>query len=378
MKNKKVLFLCRYTTLEIDKSINYSVNRKVSGIMSLFHNIGYTCYILKTSDFKYLKNNSKSIHRFNNFILLNYNYKIKYLPRIFNYFFSILINTIKLYFLKKRFNLILFWDFLPDTFIPVYLNKINKDKLIGDIEELISIDPEASTFFKKFELYFLKNYILKKVFLSNKTIYLPSNPSAFVINGFYAESIQEEKYCSLIIDNNFSSSKLRIFYSSRFDENRGINIIIELIKLDIQNNYFIFIICGFGSDEYYNKLLELKKLHKNLEIYYQIERSILIEKLINSDISINLLTNTDFGRSSFPSKLIEYNCLGGLILTNIDYDEIMENSIKISLDPLLIYKKLLELYKLNYPVRNINKNKIEMMKYSLNSKSKDLKRFLND
>lgn len=376
MERKNVLFICRYSLANVDSSINYSVNRKVSGILSLFQIRGYTTWVLKTSDFNSYRKPNRKIIRVNEFGLINSNFYLKLFPRILNYSISILRNTFVLKKIHKKFDFILFWDFLPDTFLPVYLSNLPKSKIIADIEELISSDPEASLFFKKFEVFFLRKFIVPKYFLSNISINLPFETKPFVLNGFFAESLEEEMLCNLLLKEFNTSKKLRIFYSSRFDNNRGVEEIIRLIKLDIDSQKFIFVICGFGSDLYFEQLNNLKKFHKGLEVYYQVERKILLGKLVNSDLSINLLKNDNFSKNSFPSKLIEYKCLGGAILTNIAYKEINDTSIIISYSAESIYIKLNELLKENNIKRDIKRNIIEVNKYSLLTKSNELESFL--
>ena len=88
MKKKRIIFLCRYSIKELDSNINYSVNRKVSGILSLFASLNYSTWILKTSDFKVYNNSDKKLFKVNNNILLNFNYKSTFFPRFLNYFIS--------------------------------------------------------------------------------------------------------------------------------------------------------------------------------------------------------------------------------------------------------------------------------------------------
>jgi hypothetical protein len=376
VKRKKVLFICRYSLNEIDGTVNYSVNRKVSGILSLFQELGFSTWILKTSDFKSFFNTSKSIRRIENNLILNFNYKIKYLPRIVNYLFSIIYNAYLLKKIEHRFEKIIFWDYLPDTFLPVFLSQINKYKLIGDIEELISKDPEASVLFKKFELFFLNRFILNKNFVSNKLIQLNKKTNSFVINGFFAENINEEKICKLKLTEYNKSNKIRVFYSSRFDENRGIDVILKLIELDRINQFFHFVICGFGSKEYLKKLKKFET--ENVQIHYEVKRESFLSLLINSEVSINLLKNNEFALNSFPSKLIEYNCLGGIIISNVIYDEIKNNCIETNFSSNEIYSKLIELSKGDFLIRDLEKNYSEIEKYSIKNVAKKLNFFLND
>jgi hypothetical protein len=376
VKRKKVLFICRYSLNEIDGTVNYSVNRKVSGILSLFEELGYSTWILKTSDFKIFFNTSKSIRRIDNKLILNFNYKIKYIPRIVNYLFSIIYNTSLLKKIEDRFEKIIFWDYLPDTFLPVFFSQINKYKLIGDIEELISKDPEASFLFKKFELFFLNRFSLNKIFVSNKLIHLNKNINSFVINGFFAENINEEKKCQLKLTEYYKSNKIRVFYSSRFDENRGIDIILKLIELDRINQFFHFVICGFGSEGHLNNLKKLET--GNVQIHYEVNRESFLSLLVNSEVSINLLKNNEFALNSFPSKLIEYNCLGGIIISNVIYDEIKNNCIETNFNSYEIYSKLIELSKSDFLIRDLEKNYSEIEKYSIKNIAKKLDFFLND
>lgn len=319
MKNK-VLFISRYSNSNFEtNNINFSVNRKVEGILTCFRALNFKTYIYSTSIFN-VKRNRNTNFEFNNNIVLNNNFTI-FNIRILDYIFGILINTYHLYKLKNEFKYIIVWNYMPDTILPVYFNKICKKKIIIDIEERINVDPEASLLFKLFDNIFYKKFKSNLYFTSNESIQVPLNRTKLIIKGFFSTNLEEENDTFLKFNNQIIiNSKLKIFFGGRFDKNRGIELMIELIQSDINYKYE-YIICGFGNEYYINKLTNLANKFPNLKLYINCQRNIFIKELMDSDIQLNLLQNKDFAINSFPSKLIELLCLGKLIVTNVNLND---------------------------------------------------------
>ena len=353
------------------EDVNYSVNRKVLGILNSFKLLGFEPEILRTNDGINCKSKNKTEYYDSQIKVIDTCSTNKNFPRIINYVRNIIKNTLVLKKIKDHYQYVIFWDFLPDTFLPVFLSKIEREKVIIDIEESISHDPEASYIFKLFEAFCLRIYSTQIGFESKKGLN-QSSERTISINGFFAQTIQEEEYCYGLLQNYSRINKPRIFYASRFDENRGIDVLVNLIKLDSKNQYFKFEICGFGSKFYLEKLKSIN--HPELSVNYEISRNEYLRKLVNSEASINILKNDDFAANSFPSKLIEYLCLGGLIFSNIHYQELETNFIKISLDYNSMYDQLIDtLIKSSSSVRHIEINKQNISKYTLEDTSEKIK-----
>lgn len=372
---KKILFLCRYTSSSLGEQVNFSLNRKVIGILNTFKYIGYDTSILKTNTGINYSKRKNTVYNELDVSIYDFSSNRKYLPRLINYLIGI-YNNYK--FLKNnqiKFEYILFWDFLPDTYLPIFFAKIHPQKTILDVEERIKFDPEAKYHFKLFEDIASNNYKGYKGLASSNGLNIYSK-SSITINGFFGQSIQEENLCFEFLQQYLEPHRKRIFFAARFDSNRGIDLIIKLIQLDLENPQFTFIICGFGSTKILNDLKLIP--HPYLEVNYEISREKYLEKLINSEISLNILKDTEFSRYSFPSKLIEYLCLGGEIFSNVYYEEIQCKYHSINLKPELIYSSL-KLF-INDPsnTKNVDLNKNLMTLYSIKNKSSMLLNLLSD
>ena len=386
---KEVFFICRYTSkLHNEKygiPVNFSVNRKVEGILTCFRNLNFNTNILVTSadiqnkNIPFLRHteNFNQIHTIKRFSFFNCRY--------ISFFFQIITCSFYLRKIKNNIDYIIVWDLLPDTLLPIIFSSISKTKVILDIEEKITNDPEASLMFKLFENIFFKLYKSKYYFVSNENISIPSNNS-LTFNGFFATSLEEELFVYEKLELKFNkpyqkNNFITLFFGGRFDKNRGIDLLIDLINLNKENSKIKFVICGFGSDFYFDILSTMALDNSNIKLCYQTSRGTFINELINSDVSLNLLSDLDFVNNSFPSKLVELlicsNCI--ISTTKYDFNENLNfklvnynlDSINDSLD--IIFNQREAIYD---AARNNFKNKIFYEKYSYKSQTNNLYQFL--
>jgi hypothetical protein len=386
---KEVYFICRYTSKlhneKYDIPVNFSVNRKVEGILTCFRNLNFNTNILVTSADIQTKNipflrhteNFNKIHTLKRFSF----FKCRYI----SFFFQIISNSFYLRKIKKNIDYIIVWDLLPDTLLPIIFSSISKTKVILDIEEKITNDPEASLMFKLFENIFFKLYKSKYYFVSNESISVPSNNS-LTFNGFFATSLEEELLVLEKLELKFNkpyqnNNYITLFFGGRFDKNRGIDLLIDLINLNKGNSKIKFVICGFGSDFYFDILSTMALENSNIKLCYQTSRGTFIDELINSDVSLNLLSDLDFVNNSFPSKLVELLICSNCIISTTKYDFNENLNFKLvnyNLDSIndslhFIFNQRVAIYD---AARNNFKNQKFFEKYSYKSQTNNLYQFL--
>ena len=105
--------------------VNFSVVRKVNGTCAALRLAGFKPYILRTSVGKKDISKFSTIRKTNDAIVIT----IKGVDtgiRALSYILNIFISCYALLRLSKRIrpSIFIFWDFLPDTFIPAFISKI--------------------------------------------------------------------------------------------------------------------------------------------------------------------------------------------------------------------------------------------------------------
>ena len=157
-----------------------------------------------------------------------------------------------------------------------------------------------------------------------------------------------------------TKKKLIIGYFGSLYVSRGLEILIKLAKIDIQNNYFIY-----GGDKKYINDLKKKYNYKNLFFNEYIPYSKIQKKLEKVDVCILPYTNQvtvsgdvgDISKYTSPLKLFDYMKLGKLILCS---------NLKV-LNEVLIHKK-------NCILINDYKNEKEWLKQIFNV-SRNIKKY---
>lgn len=330
MRNK-IFYIARFNPSVFndvsDTNINYSVIRKVSGTCSALTMNNNLCYILRTSTCKGDLFKKTTFKKFGKFIVVTpkqVNLKIRYV----NYIINIVLTTFLFVKLvgRCRPKHLLFWDFLPDTCIPAVISgRLHKNiTVVPDIEEFISADDLAPKIFKWFEKLMLRKQwsviLTAGMCLNNKVKF----ERKVVIKGYFAVSPQEEEDCKKYIKYSQGRRKNEtkiVVFTGRVDSMRGFDEFLRLAKM-VDKDKFIFKAYGFGDREildYYEK-----QSVGFVETLFHSDRKTMLLGIINSDFCFNYLSETSFVNGSFPSKLVEYHCLGGSIVSNhaVNDDEI--------------------------------------------------------
>ncbi len=322
---------------------NFSVNKKIKGILNSLkcrkNKIGVVCSIIDKPKFK----TNEKIFYLNNIKIIIPSYHKSFL-RAICYIKNIIStkNSINKIYSKDKNSYFICWDYLPDTLIPLLLSKVPLKSVIMDIEELIQKDPEASTIFKLFEKIFIKFLNFNFYFLASKNLIVNKKANINqVINGFFSENEEEEKILIKKMNKKKKSKKkITIFYSARLDQNRGSDLILEIDNLLLREKKYEFIIFCFGDHKIF-KNLEEKIRNKNTKLYYQKNRNFYLRKILNTDISLNLLKNDVFGKNSFPSKIIEYLMFSKTIISTVKIHDVKYDNILVSnYDSQSILKKI--------------------------------------
>lgn len=330
--NKRCIYIVRYNPESFNdvstSNINFSVNRKVGGIGSALRKNGYACIVFRTSTGKGDIFKKPSVKRCGDLIIITpFILNLRY--RLFTYILNIFLISLQLilFISKKKSHTIIFWDLLPDTVLPALLAKLGfrKLKIILDLEEFISSDPLSPKLFQIFELFMLKfkwgSIITSGLNLKNRIKY----SKKISINGFYAENSKEEcKYDHLIKNFNLhKKSKFKtIVFTGRLDYLRGYKEFLDLAML-LQDTQYKFIAFGFGEASVVSSFRE--RSLGIVETHFYAKRADVIDGIINSTFCFNYLANDEFASGSFPSKLIEYLCLGGGVLSNHEIPMISDN-----------------------------------------------------
>ena len=106
---------------------------------------------------------------------------------------------------------------------------------------------------------------------------------------------------------------------------RGAKEFVELAKCFSNDTSVIFSSFGFGRDS------DIKTVFKGTEKFIKLklfsERHEMLKAIMSSDICFNYVSSEQFQNSSFPSKLIEYYCLGNMIISNFNEDLVKKKLI---------------------------------------------------
>lgn len=320
---KRCIYINRYNPPSFhdvsNSNINFSVNRKVGGIGSALRKNGHLCIVLRTTTGKGDIFKKAGVKRNGDLIVIT-PVVLDFQLRLLTYILNIFLITFQLLLLisKKRISSIIFWDFLPDTVLPTLIAKLcfRKLKIIPDLEEFISCDPLAPKLFRIFELVMLKfkwgSIITSGMNLKANIKYVDK----ISINGFYAENLREEYRCERLL-KKASIQKVKnvktIVFTGRLDHMRGYREFLNLASL-LKDTDYKCIAFGFGQENIVKTFKE--KSLGIVETHFFANRADVLDGIMYSTFCFNFLANKEFASGSFPSKLIEYLCLGANVLSN--------------------------------------------------------------
>lgn len=323
--NSKIFYIARFNPPKWgdtrNTQINYSVNRKVSGTCAALKLNKNRCYIIRTSTGEgdiFLKS---KVNRYQKQIVITPRL-IDAKIRVVTYVLNICISTLLCLSLARRCRpkYIIFWDLLPDTAIPALMSSLffRNIRIIPDIEELISADCMAPKLFSWFERILMlipwKTILTAGMEVDGKLKY----ENKIEIKGYFAESLDEEVWCKKQLESRARSKNpalTTIVFTGRIDDMRGYREFLELSKIMV-GNAFKFKAFGFGKQttlDYYEDLS-----NGFIETSFHADRKSVLKGIINSDFCFNYISDLKFSNNSFPSKLVEYHCLGNNIVSNHD------------------------------------------------------------
>ncbi len=194
----------------------------------------------------------------------------------------------------------------------IYKNKIN---LISDFRDLWSLSPNFHLNLQK--LHFFNKILEKKVLQkSDKVIFVSNSIKNNTLEHFNVKSTIKynviENGCDL---TNFNKS----IYKKNVDKNNKINISYigsifgarcnnklykGLLDFSISNspNFYLNFIGEFDN----NYINNLKKINSIVNVFHQVNHEEAIDKMINSDGLLLILSNDQEGSMAFTGKFFEY------------------------------------------------------------------------
>ena len=372
----RIFYIARFNPSEIGdvsaSNVNYSVIRKVSGTCSALNLNNKKCYIIRTSTGKGDNFKSATVLRYGKSIVITprlLDCKI----RLINYLINIIITTFLVVRLATRLKPsgIIFWDLLPDTSLPAIITHLiyRKVKLVPDIEEFISSDVLAPKFFHWYEKTLLAlpwdTILTAGMTVDGKIKFVEK----IELKGYFSESLIEEEWCYQQLGKITKSDKnsvVNVVFTGRVDNMRGFPEFLQLAKL-MHGGPYRFEAFGFGDDA---TLSSFKTLCNGyVETNFHADRKSVLLAIMKSDYCFNFLSNEHFCGNSFPSKLVEYHCLGKQIVSN-------HSVIDTEIEP-YVFDNIHELQE--YIVSNLNSNWSEtdlkkMMSFSIKQAARKLER----
>ncbi len=199
-----------------------------------------------------------------------------------------------------------------------YLLLLFKKKVILEIHHDIDIEGRFTKFIVKYLNFYhkknliniiaisdsVKNLFVKKYRVESQKIKILPSGSSIKIN-------QIPKLCY--------NKRLKIGYFGSISSSKGINTLIKLSKIDLENDYFIY-----GGNK--KKIRELKKknINKNLFLNPSIPYKILPKIMIEMDILtlpyLKFIKSAgevdDISKYTSPLKLFDYLAVGKIILSS--------------------------------------------------------------
>ena len=214
---------------------------------------------------------------------------------------------------------------------------------------------------------FTKDLVDKKFKIDTELIYYP-----------FSTTNMKDKSISNICELKFSDNKINVIFIARLTEQKGIDILINIIKnlSNINNFKDKFVINIFGSGDLENEIIKLSKKYSFIKYFGHIENKYVPNILSKNDLFIstakwetlpfNILEAQSLGLPTIafnipgPSDIIVNNETGYLVNDEkefleriINFNKNNFNSINIidNIDkkfrPDFVYNKLIEMFKKN-------------------------------
>lgn len=360
--------------------VNFSTSKKVSAFQSCLRKIGARPLLVVTHAGDVISRRA-SVKKIRDSICI-IPPSITFLRnRKLQYLFGILFSYLIVFKLRKlrKINLFIAWDFLPDTFLPLLLQGPEVlGRTIVDVEEAISKDPRAGSFFRAFENFIVRNLRLRIIGNNESTARTLGLKLEGLFPGFFAISLSEERQLMSRIEKKSFSHETVILFSGRIDTVRGATEFVKLARHLQYEKKIKFIMTGYGNEK---ELVEIQRLSPpNISFRLSLARSEYLDLLYCADIAFNYLSDSKFAANSFPSKVVEYLLGAVVIVSNHALDLrskriIVRNELSDIATFVLDYHSDRERWRSQYHPKSILQ---ELSPYSISSGAEALQKIIHE
>lgn len=212
----------------------------------------------------------------------------------------------------------------------IYKNKIN---LISDFRDLWSLSPNFDLNIQK--LHFFHKKLEKKILqISNKVIFVSNSIKDKTLEHFNLKN----KIKFFVIENGYDITNFNNYVNKKvIDKKNKINISYigsifgarcnnKLYEglLDYSYSNFQNLCINFVGEFNKNYINNLKKINNIVNVTHQVKHDEAIEKMINSDGLLLILTNDQEGSMAFTGKFFEYLASRKPILALVPQGEVSD------------------------------------------------------
>ena len=272
----------------------------------------------------------------------------KKFPLGINYYLFSIISIIYAIFIKTDL-------YITRNYFTLYLLTLLRKKTIIEIHDDLSSEGRIIQFiFKNFDIFNNRNII--------KIVAISKGVENFLINELNVNP-NKIQILSSVSDLKFKFKKLvkkkcyNVGYFGSLEKSKGSQFLVELSKLDKNNNYFIY-----GGNKLDAKKLYNKYKSSNLKIHQTVEYSKLSKYISEMDVLVipsnkfiikSLGGVGNISKYTSPMKLFDYLASGKIIITS----------------DLKVYKEILTDNKNCIMIKNLNKinwlNTINQIKFNI-------------
>ena len=306
----KTIYVCNI--FDQERRERYDVNsdspaafNKVLGVAKALNKNDCDCSIVSlsigNSPFSFLEQNKVE----NQGVLFNYIGSIsnKFI-RSFYSSFSLLFFILKN---KNKIKNIIFYNYLAEYYLSIFLCLVLNKKIIIDIED--GINNDLNIIKKIFRKFLLSSYITMSkgnILSVSESLLKAHNPS----NGFVCYGLTEfnnDHRLKNLFDND---SDLKILFCGSLTRETGVPLLIKLCDLlgDNKNvsSKVVINIAGYGSMQ--SELISLAQRCSFVKFHGRVSDSRYKSLLKNSHVGLVFKDlNTSVGSTTFPSKIVEFS-----------------------------------------------------------------------
>lgn len=241
--------------------------------------------------------------------------------------FSALIHALKIA-KNNRYDLVIFYNYAPDAFIPACMLKIVYDiPIVIEAEEDLKYDPNLPLILRAFSMIASRIPVLDGAICVNQMVCdRIGSKYSVILPGLAGSDEQTERRLLSMPVSTLSGpdvSEPVILFSGRLDHARGIDLFLDAsLEFDNLGGQASFLICGWGNDSQIRKVrMKVDKIASRLKrvklsFFGTLTYDRYFDLLASATIVVNLLSaKDDFSAYSFPSKLTEYLAAGKVVLS---------------------------------------------------------------